>query len=171
MINTIGQRQAEQALQLGKIFSPEQALKIKLVDELCESNLLMSEAEARMKEWCKIPSQPNVYHYCFIIKIINNLIAIARQLTKESMRFGTLNKLVSERDSDLKLFINNTIDPILQTNLDLYMKSLRKKQKKYYFETSNDQNFILRLKIDFFFQKNFYLILFLLKKALISLYL
>jgi hypothetical protein len=43
------------------------------------------------------------------------------------MRFGTLNKLVSERDSDLKLFINNTIDPILQTNLDLYMKSLRKK--------------------------------------------
>ena len=55
MINTIGQREAELALKLGKIFSPQQALKINLVDELCESNLLMSESEARMKQWCKIP--------------------------------------------------------------------------------------------------------------------
>ena len=43
------------------------------------------------------------------------------------MRFGTLNKLVSGRDSDLKLFIENTLDPVLQNNLEIYMKSLRKK--------------------------------------------
>lgn len=56
MINTIGQRQAELALNIGKIFSPQQALRIRLVDELCPKDSLMSEAENRMKEWCKIPS-------------------------------------------------------------------------------------------------------------------
>ena len=54
--------------------------------------------------------------------------AIARQSTKESMRCITLQNLVSQRESDLNLFIQTTTDPILQNNLDNYLKSLKKKQ-------------------------------------------
>jgi len=53
--------------------------------------------------------------------------AIARQSTKESMRYITLQNLVSQRESDLNLFIQTTTDPILQNNLDNYLKSLKKK--------------------------------------------
>ena len=67
MINTIGQRQAELALKLGQIYSPQQALKINLVDELCESSLLMSESEARMKQWCKIPSTQLTAAYTYTL--------------------------------------------------------------------------------------------------------
>lgn len=56
MLNTIGQRRAELALNLGKIFTPQEALNIKLIDELCDSNLLLSQAESQMKQWCNIPS-------------------------------------------------------------------------------------------------------------------
>lgn len=53
--------------------------------------------------------------------------AIARQSTKESMRYITLQNLVSQRESDLNLFIQTTTDLILQNNLDNYLKSLKKK--------------------------------------------
>jgi hypothetical protein len=53
--------------------------------------------------------------------------AMARQSTKESMRYITLQNLVSQRESDLNLFIQTTTDPILQNNLDNYLKSLKKK--------------------------------------------
>ena len=56
MINTIGQRNAELALNIALKYSPEQALKINLVDELCNEEILIETAEIRMKEWCKIPS-------------------------------------------------------------------------------------------------------------------
>lgn len=44
------------------------------------------------------------------------------------MRCVTLQNLVSQRESDLNLFIQTTTDPILQNNLDNYLKSLKKKQ-------------------------------------------
>lgn len=56
MVNTIGLRQTENALQFGKIFTPKQALKVGLVDELIESDKLLERAEEHMKIWCKIPS-------------------------------------------------------------------------------------------------------------------
>ena len=55
MLNTIGQRQSEISLQLGKIYNPKQALGIKLVDELAKSDELLIRAEEHMKMWCKIP--------------------------------------------------------------------------------------------------------------------
>merc|ERR1712127_924148 len=45
MINTIGHRETEKALQLGKLYSPEEALAVNLVDELCEPNELMDKAQ------------------------------------------------------------------------------------------------------------------------------
>ena len=57
MRNTIGQRECEKALQVGRIFTPQEALKVSLVDELVDSANLLAKAEEQMKAWCKIPSK------------------------------------------------------------------------------------------------------------------
>ncbi len=57
MINTIGFREAEKALQLGRLYTPEEALQIKLVDEICDPKDLMLRAEQQMQIWCRIPSE------------------------------------------------------------------------------------------------------------------
>jgi len=51
----VGHREAERALQLGLLYTPEEALKIKLVDEIAEPATLMLRAEEEMQKWCKIP--------------------------------------------------------------------------------------------------------------------
>ena len=56
MINTIGFRESEKALQLGKLYSPEEALAVNLVDEIVESSDVLLKAEEQMQLWCKIPS-------------------------------------------------------------------------------------------------------------------
>ena len=57
MLNTIGQRECEKALKLGKMYSPKEALEIKLVDELTEPANLMEKAKQQMEVRCKIPSK------------------------------------------------------------------------------------------------------------------
>lgn len=56
MINTIGFRESEKALQLGKLYSAEEALAVNLVDEIVDPKDLLSKAGAQMVQWCKIPS-------------------------------------------------------------------------------------------------------------------
>ena len=56
MINVIGNRESEKALQLGKMYKSDEALAINLVDEIVEPAELMQVAEQRMQEWCRIPS-------------------------------------------------------------------------------------------------------------------
>lgn len=55
-VNTIGYRESEKALQLGLLYSPEEALKIKLIDEICAPQDLLAKAEQQMIAWSKIPS-------------------------------------------------------------------------------------------------------------------
>jgi hypothetical protein len=55
--------------------------------------------------------------------------AAAREFTKESMRKDTINRLLSQRENDTKAFIESTLDPKLQANLDAYMQSLKNKNK------------------------------------------
>ena len=61
MINTIGERQSEKSLQIGKIYKPKEALKIHLIDELASSENLLHLAEEQMKNWIKIPSNLNFF--------------------------------------------------------------------------------------------------------------
>lgn len=57
MINTVGYRESERAIQLGTLFNVDEALKIKLIDEICAPNILLEKAEEQMQIWCKIPSK------------------------------------------------------------------------------------------------------------------
>ena len=57
MLNTIGHRETEKALQLGTLYSAEDALRINLVDELAEPDKVLLQAEEHMKKWLQIPSK------------------------------------------------------------------------------------------------------------------
>lgn len=111
MINTIRHRESEKALQLGKLYTPDEALQVNLVDELIEAENLLARAEKIAIEWSKVP-------------------AIARMSTKKMMRERTLNGLKSRRDDDLNQFVESTMDPNLQIALEKYLSSLKNKKKQ-----------------------------------------
>lgn len=48
-------------------------------------------------------------------------------MTKKIMREDTLNRLLSQREDDIEGFIESTLDPVLQANLEAYLNSLKKK--------------------------------------------
>ena len=54
-VNTIGQRQAELALQQGALFSPQQALSVGWVDNVVPDDQVMTAAQKEMARWLKIP--------------------------------------------------------------------------------------------------------------------
>ena len=53
MVNTIGQRETEFALQLGHLYSGERALEIGLIDELVEPDDMMERVIENLKLWLK----------------------------------------------------------------------------------------------------------------------
>ena len=58
MINTVGVRQTELALQLGTLFSSEEALKIGMVDEVASDLASATDsAESKLKEFLQIPGK------------------------------------------------------------------------------------------------------------------
>ena len=59
MLNTVGHRETELALQLGTLYTAEEALHIKMVDELAPLDQLMTRAHKEMEKWLQIPG---TYH-------------------------------------------------------------------------------------------------------------
>jgi Delta3-Delta2-enoyl-CoA isomerase len=109
-INTIGYREAEKALQLGKMYTSDEALTINLVDELAEPANLMSQAEKQMQAWLKIPS-------------------VARELTKSSMRRDRLSKLLVHKEADIEALVEISSKDFVQKSLKTYLESLKKSKK------------------------------------------
>lgn len=111
MVNTIGHRETEKALQLGLLYTNEEALKINLVDELAaDEKDLMARAEKQMLQWSKIPTA-------------------ARQLTKSMMRRELINQLISSRQSDTEQFVTFAQKDFVQKSLKFYLDSLKKPKK------------------------------------------
>lgn len=72
MQNVIGNRETEKALQLGLLYSDEEALNIKLIDEVAKPEDLMTRAEETMKKWLKIPGKTSsCYHFKPPTNILN----------------------------------------------------------------------------------------------------
>lgn len=111
MINTIGYRETEKALQLGKMYSNEEALKINLIDEVVEPKDVLAKAEEQMGVWLRIPT-------------------IARELTKSSMRRDTLSKLLSQRDADVDQFVEFSSKEYVQRSLEGYLEQLKNRKPK-----------------------------------------
>jgi len=55
LINTVGHREAERALQLGKLYSPQEAVAVGLVDQVVPLESVAATVESTMAQWLKIP--------------------------------------------------------------------------------------------------------------------
>ncbi|XP_077980037.1 enoyl-CoA delta isomerase 1, mitochondrial-like [Glandiceps talaboti] len=109
MKNTIGHRETEKALQLGTLYTADEALKIGLVDDVCEPNDVLNHTKAEMSKWLKIPDH-------------------ARILTKQAMRKETINKLTSKKKEDIYFFTSFILKESIQRSLGMYLESLKKKK-------------------------------------------
>ncbi|XP_068919249.1 enoyl-CoA delta isomerase 1, mitochondrial isoform X2 [Petaurus breviceps papuanus] len=110
LVNTIGNRAAEHALQQGLLFSPDDALKIGLVDQIVPEDKVQSTALSMMSEWLKIPDH-------------------ARQLTKTMIRGPTAHRLLKQREADIQNFVSFISKDSIQKSLHMYLKSLKKQKE------------------------------------------
>ncbi|XP_038676185.1 enoyl-CoA delta isomerase 1, mitochondrial [Scyliorhinus canicula] len=109
MMNIIGKRATERSLQLGIMYSASEALQNGLVDQLVVQDKIMPTALSVMSEWLAIPDH-------------------ARQITKSMMRKPTLDRLLTNRESDIQNFVNFISKDSIQKSLQLYLEMLRQRK-------------------------------------------
>ncbi|XP_077931080.1 enoyl-CoA delta isomerase 1, mitochondrial isoform X2 [Halichoerus grypus] len=109
LVNTIGHRSAERALQLGLLFPPAEALRVGMVDQVVPEDQVQSTARSVMAQWLDIPDH-------------------ARQLTKTLMRKPTADRLLTERDADIQNFVHFICRDSIQKSLHAYLEKLKQKK-------------------------------------------
>ncbi|RVE69034.1 hypothetical protein OJAV_G00073790 [Oryzias javanicus] len=109
MANTVGHRTTEMALQLGLLYSPSEALKVGLVDQLVPEEQILATATQTMTKWLAIPDH-------------------ARQITKSMMRKATIDRLTSNREADIQNFVNFITKDSIQKSLRAYLEILKRKK-------------------------------------------
>ncbi|KAK5599385.1 dodecenoyl-CoA isomerase [Crenichthys baileyi] len=109
MVNTVGHRNTEVALQLGLLYKPAEALKIGLVDQLVPEDQVFSVATQTMTKWLTIPEH-------------------ARQITKSMMRNPTIDKLRTNREADIQNFVSFITKESIQKSLRMYMEMLKQRK-------------------------------------------
>ncbi|XP_066238955.1 enoyl-CoA delta isomerase 1, mitochondrial [Saccopteryx leptura] len=109
LVNTIGHRAAERALQLGLLFPPAKALQVGMVDKLVPEDQVQSTALSVMEQWMAIPAH-------------------ARQLTKNMMRKPTADRLVKQRDADIQNFVSFISRDSIQKSLQMYLEKLKQRK-------------------------------------------
>ncbi|XP_070617624.1 enoyl-CoA delta isomerase 1, mitochondrial [Erythrolamprus reginae] len=109
LLNTVGHRASERALQLGLLFSPQEALRIGLVDELVPEEKMQARAAEVLAQWLAIPDH-------------------ARQLSKAALRKPTLDHLLMHREADIQDFVRFVSRDAIQKSLQKYMEMLKQKK-------------------------------------------
>ncbi|XP_070562300.1 enoyl-CoA delta isomerase 1, mitochondrial-like [Ptychodera flava] len=110
MKQTIGNRESEKALSLGKLYTCDQALEVGLVDELCDPDNVLDQARAEMDKWLKVADE-------------------GRRLTKSMLRKDTIDKLASTKRQDIDDIASVVLQEPVQKLLGNYLESLKKKSK------------------------------------------
>ncbi|XP_053133151.1 enoyl-CoA delta isomerase 1, mitochondrial [Hemicordylus capensis] len=109
MINTIGHRATEQALQMGLLYPAPQALSIGIVDQLVPEEKVQDVAAAAMTQWLAIPDH-------------------ARLITKSAMRKPTVDRLLTHREADIQNFVSFISRDSIQKSLQVYLEMLKGKK-------------------------------------------
>lgn len=110
MKNAIGHREMEKAMQLGTLYSPEEALQVGLVDALAESKEHAEDmALAEVHRWLQIPD-------------------VGRQRTKRTIRDPVICEFNASRSLDVEEFIRQVQSPEVQAALGKYLESLEKRK-------------------------------------------
>jgi len=108
MIRTIGFRKAEEALSLGKLFTPDEALNLGLVDKIVAKDLVLEFSHEIATSWAKIPAQ-------------------ARVASKMLARKEYIDDLIVKRAQDTEIFCTFIQNDVVQAGLGAYLGSLRNK--------------------------------------------
>ncbi|SPP85644.1 enoyl-CoA delta isomerase 1, mitochondrial-like [Drosophila guanche] len=111
-LSVLPQRQAERALNQGRMFTTEEALQIGLIDETANSK---EEAVEKCAAFIGTFAKVN---------------PLARALTKQQFRSADLQQLENERQDDLEKFLFFVNQPAVQKGLGIYLEGLKKKSKK-----------------------------------------
>ncbi|XP_034668973.1 enoyl-CoA delta isomerase 1, mitochondrial-like [Drosophila subobscura] len=111
-LSVLPQRQAERALNQGRMFTTEEALQIGLIDETASSK---EEAVEKCAAFIGTFAKVN---------------PLARSLTKQQFRAADLQQLENERQDDLEKFLFFVNQPAVQKGLGIYLEGLKKKSKK-----------------------------------------
>ncbi|XP_016927014.3 enoyl-CoA delta isomerase 1, mitochondrial [Drosophila suzukii] len=111
-LSVLPQREAERALNQGRMFSTEEALKVGLIDETANSK---EEAIEKCTAFIGTFAKVN---------------PLARSLTKQQFRAPDLQQLENERKDDLEKFLFFVNQPAVQKGLGIYLEGLKKKSKK-----------------------------------------
>ncbi|KAM6957709.1 enoyl-CoA delta isomerase 1, mitochondrial [Aplochiton taeniatus] len=109
MVNTVGHRTTETALELGLLYNAPEALRIGLVDRLVPEDQVLVSAQETMAKWLAIPDH-------------------ARQITKSMMRKPTVDKLLSNREADTHNFVSFITKDSIQKSLRMYLEMLKKRK-------------------------------------------
>lgn len=107
--NVVGQRESEKALQLGRLYSAEEALKVGLIDELVPETSVLDHAKQELLKWTQIPSH-------------------ARQLTKLALRKPAVDKLLAKQQEDIEYFAKFIVKDSIQKGLGKYLEALKQKR-------------------------------------------
>uniref|UniRef100_H2YHF4 Enoyl-CoA delta isomerase 1, mitochondrial n=1 Tax=Ciona savignyi TaxID=51511 RepID=H2YHF4_CIOSA len=110
MIATVGRRIAEIGLNMGKLYSSEEALTIGLVDEVTDLESVVPNATKTLLKLTKIP-QP------------------AYKLSKQVQRNSPMETLRNDRAGDVALFVNIIQTSNVQAAIGGYLKALKQKKK------------------------------------------
>jgi len=106
----VGRREAELALGLAKLYSPQQAYDAGLIDVLVDSDEeLLEEANRSIEEFLRVPAK-------------------ARNITKKIIRGPLIQKFESTRDEITKFGVEQLQDPVTQEIMGKYLANLGKKK-------------------------------------------
>jgi len=111
MISTIGHRESERALQLGHLYSGEEALKVGLIDELVSPEQMEEQVVAQLKTWLRVPPK-------------------ARAITKSLLRQSTAQKLIDNKEADTEVFVSLVGSEKVQKDLGRYVAAMKARSAK-----------------------------------------
>ncbi|EDW52320.1 enoyl-CoA delta isomerase 1, mitochondrial [Drosophila sechellia] len=111
-LSVLPQRDAERALNQGRMFTTEEALKVGLIDETANNK---EEAIEKCVAFIGTFAKVN---------------PLARSLTKQQFRAADLQQLQNGRKEDLEKFLFFVNQPAVQKGLGIYLEGLKKKAKK-----------------------------------------
>lgn len=108
LVAFVGQRRAEEMLCLGQMCTPDEALKIGLVDKVTAAENLLTDAENQMKKYLQIPQ-------------------IGRIKSKQLVRRHFVEEFAAKREADFQTFCQMIPSDPVQKTLHNYVEALKKK--------------------------------------------
>ena len=111
LVYTMGQRKTELALQLGRVFTPKDAMTVGLVDKVCTKDSLDTECWKSVEPFLHVSAE-------------------SRATMKLSLRGDLIESFLKSREEDLDFFVSFILRDSVQDNLSKYIQQLKSRTRK-----------------------------------------